>query len=129
MAVRAMLILHTIPANFLQIPWRIASCKCGALLRLGWVLARNLLLSVLNRFDLPLLCLDGPIRANRFPDSREPPDSRDLFQGSRIELLFCESRFGGLKIVNRRFEAIRVNRSHVMKIGVLCESIRANRFT
>ena len=44
----------------------------------------------------------------------------------------CELRFGGLKTANRMFEAIRVNRSHVMKIGVFlridsCESIHANR--
>ena len=49
------------------------------------------------------------------------------FQGSRTELLLCESRFGGLKVANRRFEAIRANRSHVMKIGVFCESTRPNR--
>ena len=53
--------------------------------------------------------LDGPIRANRFADSRESPDSRESFQGSRTEPLFCESRFGGLKVANRRFEAIRAN--------------------
>ena len=35
---------------------------------------------------------------------------------------------GGLKIANRRFEAIRANCSHVMKIVFFfCESIRANR--
>ena len=73
--------------------------------------------------------LDGPIRANRFADSRESPDSRESFQGPRTEPLFCESRFGGLKVANRRFEAIRANRSHVMKIGLCCESIRANRST
>ena len=46
-------------------------------------------------------------------------------------LFFCESCFGGLKIANRRFEAIHANRSHVMKIGAFLridsrESIRAN---
>ena len=77
--------------------------------------------------------LDGPIRADRFADSRESLDSRESFQGSRTEPLFCESRFGGQAIgANRRVEAIRANRLHVMKIGVLlridsCESIRANR--
>ena len=30
--------------------------------------------------------IDGPIRANRFADSRESPDSRESFQGSRTEL-------------------------------------------
>ena len=30
----------------------------------------------------------------------------------------CESRFGGLKIANCRFEAIRTNPSHIMKIEV-----------
>ena len=39
--------------------------------------------------------------------------------------LFCESRFGGLKIANGRFQAIRANRSHVMKIVFF---FPANRF-
>ena len=71
--------------------------------------------------------LDGPNRANRFADSRESPDSRESFQGSRTEPFFCESRFGGggLKIANRRFEAIRANRWHAMKIGFF---VSANRF-
>ena len=63
--------------------------------------------------------LDGPIRANRFADSRELPDSRESLQGSRTEPLCCESRFGGLKIANRSFEAIPANRWHAMKIGGL----------
>ena len=47
--------------------------------------------------------LDGPIRANRFGDSRELGDSRESLQGSRTEPLFlCESRFGVPKIANRR---------------------------
>ena len=50
--------------------------------------------------------------------------------GALWEPLFCESRFGGLKIANRRFEAIRANRSNFVKIGVFLridsrESIRA----
>ena len=65
--------------------------------------------------------LDGPIRANRFADSRESPDSRESSWASRTEPLFCESRFGGLKIANRGFEAIRANRSHVMKAGVFLQ--------
>ena len=62
-----------------------------------------------------------PIHANRFADSRESLDSRESFQGSRTEPLFCESRCGGggLKIANRRFEAIRANCSHIIKIGFL----------
>ena len=36
---------------------------------------------------------------------------------TRAEPIFCESRFGGLKTANRRFEAIRANRSRIMKIG------------
>ena len=51
-------------------------------------------------------------------DSQISPDSRESFQGSRTEPLSCESRFGGLKVANRRFEAIRANRSHVARIGV-----------
>ena len=61
--------------------------------------------------------LDGPIRANQFADSRESPDSRESFQGSRTEPLFANRASGGrggggLKI------AIRANCSHVMKVGV-----------
>ena len=38
---------------------------------------------------------------------------------NRLSLFFlCESHFEGLKIANRRFEAIRANRTHVMKTGV-----------
>ena len=61
--------------------------------------------------------VDGPIRANRFADSYESLDSRESSQGSRTEPLFCESHFGGLTIANCRFEAIRANRLHVIKIG------------
>ena len=58
--------------------------------------------------------LDDPIRANQFADSCAS------LEGSRYEPLFCEARFGALQIqiANRRFQAIRVNRSNVMKIGV-----------
>ena len=45
-----------------------------------------------------------------------PNDCRESFQGSRTEPFFCELRFGSLKIANRRFEAIRANRLHVMKV-------------
>ena len=41
--------------------------------------------------------LDGPIRANRFADSRESPDLRELPEGSRTEPFLCKSHFGGLK--------------------------------
>ena len=43
------------------------------------------------------------------------------FRVPELNPFFCESRFGGLKIANRGVEAIRTNRSHVMKIS-------ANRF-
>ena len=69
---------------------------------------------------LCLRSLDGPIRANRFADSRGSPDSRKSFQSSRTEPLSS-----GQKIANRKFEAIRANRSNVMKIG----GFSANRFT
>ena len=59
--------------------------------------------------------LDGPIRANRFADSRESPDSRESFQGPRTEPLFLRIALRGQNILNRRFEAIRANRSHAMK--------------
>ena len=69
--------------------------------------------------------IDSQIRANR------------LILANRLGVpelnpFFCELRFGGLKIANRSFEAIRANRWHIMKIGVFlridsCEAIRANR--
>ena len=69
-------------------------------------------------------CLDGPIRANRFADSRASHDSCESFQGSRTgPPFFCESGFGGLKIANRGFEAVRANRSHYENRG-----FSANRF-
>ena len=69
--------------------------------------------AVENKGDSDLI----PILANRFADSCESLNSRESFQGSRTEPLFCESRFGGLTltIANRRLEAIRANRSHFMK--------------
>ena len=48
--------------------------------------------------------LDGPIRANRFADSREridsreSPDSRESFHGSRTEPLFLRIALPGAKI-------------------------------
>ena len=60
-------------------------------------------------------------------------DSRESFQDSRAEPFVCELLFGGLNIANdRRFEAIRANRSGVMKVGFaqqinLRESIHTNR--
>ena len=69
--------------------------------------------------------IDSQIRANRLILAIR-------FRALEPEPLFCESRFGGAKIANRRFEAIRANRSHVLKIGLflridLRESIRTNR--
>ena len=78
--------------------------------------------------------LDGPIRANRFADSRESPDSRESFQGSQTEPSFLRIALrGAKKIANHRFEAIRANRLHVMNIVFFFlridsrESIGANR--
>ena len=45
-----------------------------------------------------LSSLDGPIRANRFADSRESPDSRESVQSSRIvEPLFLRIALRGAK--------------------------------
>ena len=75
--------------------------------------------------DSPMVrCLDSPTRANGFADSCESPDSRELPKGSQTEPLFCESCLRG---ANRRFEAIRTDRSHVMKLVFFLFS--ANRFT
>ena len=50
----------------------------------------NLILGVGVFPLLPIfLCLGGPTRVNLFADSRESPDSRDSFQGSQTEPLFC----------------------------------------
>ena len=86
--------------------------------------------------DQNTISWDGPIGANRFADSRESPESRESFQGSRTEPLFLRIAPWRAKhfITNRRFDAIRANRSHVIKIGLAFflridfhESIRANR--
>ena len=55
--------------------------------------------------------IDSQIRANRLILA-------NLFRVPELNPLLCESRFEGLKIANRGFEAIRANRSHVMKTGV-----------
>ena len=52
--------------------------------------------------------LDGPIRANRFADSRESPDSRESFQGSGTQPLCRESRFGGLKLATGKYGCTEV---------------------
>ena len=63
-------------------------------------------------------------------DSHESLDSRESFQGSRPEPPFLRIAFQVLKIANRRFEAIRANRSNVMKIGFLLriDSRKSPRF-
>ena len=68
-------------------------------------------LNGVNHF--PGFRLDGPIRANRFADSRESSHPRESFQGSRIEPPSLRIALRGPKIANRRFEAICANRSHV----------------
>ena len=55
--------------------------------------------------------IDSQIRANRLILA-------DRFKFPELNPFPCESRFGGLTIANRRFEAIRANRFHVLKIGV-----------
>ena len=69
--------------------------------------------------------IDSQIRANRLILANR-------FRVPELNPFLGESRFGGPKIANRRFEAIRANPSRVMKIGVFLrihsrESIRANR--
>ena len=72
--------------------------------------------------DPEVLHLDDPARADRFADSHESADSRESSQGYRTEpLFFHESRFGAQKHANHRLEAIRANRSNVMKIGVFLQ--------
>ena len=99
----------------------------------------------LSAIPLPLACAlvvrhpcrRGATQRLRWPDSRESIRRLESIRANRLILanrfrvpelspFFCESRFGGLKIANRRFEAIRSNRSHVMKLGIRVFS--ANRF-
>ena len=56
------------------------------------------------------------------------PQYARISSGFPCELnpLFYESRLEALKIANRRFEAIRVDHSSVMKPFLFCESIRVN---
>ena len=68
--------------------------------------------------------IDSQIRANRLILANH-------FRVPELNPFFCESRFRGAKIANRRFEAIRANHSHVMKTGGflridLRESIHTN---
>ena len=79
--------------------------------------------------SLPATTLDGLIRANRFADSRGSIRRPESPEGSRTEPLFLQIAFQGT-----RFEAIRANRSNVMKtrfpflhIDSHCELIRAYR--
>ena len=64
--------------------------------------------------------IDSQIRANGLILANR-------FRVPELNPFFCKSRlsFRGAKIANRRFEAIRSNRSHVMKIGFF---FSANRF-
>ena len=65
--------------------------------------------------------IDSQIRADRLILANR-------FRVPELNPFFANRASEGLKFANRRFEAIRANRSHVMKIGFLfCESIRANR--
>ena len=79
-----------------------------------------------------VILLDGPIRANSFADSREFPDPRESFSGFLNWTPFLRIALRGTKkTANRKFDAIRANRSNVLKIIFclridLCKSIRAN---
>ena len=67
--------------------------------------------------------IDSQIRANRLILANR-------FRVPELSPFFANRASGGLKIANRRFEAIRANRSHVMKRGFFflridsCESLR-----
>ena len=65
--------------------------------------------------------LDGPICTNRFADKIRATRLilANPFRVPNLNPFFCESRLGGLKIANRRFETIRANRSHVTKTDFL----------
>ena len=74
----------------------------------------------------------GEGQALGWPDCRE---SITQIRANRLRvpklnpLFFYESRFQALKLANRRFEEIRVNRSKGSEYTIIffCESIRANR--
>ena len=60
--------------------------------------------------------LDGPIRANRCADSSDSLDSRESFMVPDLNPFLRSALRGRQQIANRRFEAIRVNRSHIPKV-------------
>ena len=63
--------------------------------------------------------LDGLNLRIGFADSRESSDSRESFQGSRTEpIALYPTSLRGLKVANRRFEAIRASRLNVVKMEV-----------
>ena len=69
--------------------------------------------------------IDSQIRANRLILANR-------FRDPELNPFFANRASGGLKIANRRFEAIGANRSHVMKIRIFLrihsrQSIHANR--
>ena len=76
--------------------------------------------SALNVLPEPWLPLGSMLKKSDIPPKKKAVDLRwpeESSQGSRTELLLCKSRFGALKLANRRFEAICANRSNVMTIG------------
>ena len=102
------------------------NAKINFLRGLHWAVLRGVKLTSLRGLDVIDL---------RWLESIECGGGFWLVKLSRVNLLgsfdalgigpfFCESRFGALKVANRRLEAIRANRSNVMKIG----SFSASRF-
>ena len=69
--------------------------------------------------------IDSQIRANRMILANH-------LRVPELNPFFANRASGGPKLVNRRFEAIRANRLHVVKVGVFlridsCDPIRENR--
>ena len=64
--------------------------------------------------------IDSQIRAHR-------PVLANRLSVPELNPFFANRASGGLKIANRRFEAIRVNRSHVIKLYIY-RGFSANRF-
>ena len=58
----------------------------------------------------PICAIDWQIRANR-------PILANRFRVPELNPFVGKSRFGGLQTANHRFEGIRANRSHIVKIG------------
>ena len=67
----------------------------------------------------------GPRNPPPIYRENEPPFSAKTPWSPNRTPFWGESPFGGLKITNHRFEVIRANRLHVMKIVFCCRTLKS----